>query len=782
MGTDLFEQGSEHDGDTSDSPVPVVKDPTGSLSLSRTVTPEATGPKVNPIPEPDPDLIALFAPLADGDFDPDGKGGRRRGRKSSGTTDDWQQLLDDSIPVQSLAKTPKRAAPALTAEFTAIDGPAEPTMSDRRPADAKANKQRGTKRRGLLASSKAAVSKLTSPTPSSRPSTSPESTANLAAVADAGAAAGATRTADAFAAVTPTTEDITVTATAGTTPAEAAPGDTAATDDNTVDQVAAEETTPADDAARSAASTSATADAVAETTSESAPTGAPEPDAPRPEPDVARALEQTLGKRVTETTGYEKTANDLLTGKNAIGGTPPMPSVAHKTTAWGETSRPATSRLSGDTAAAGRPGILGQPSDGARSTARSTSAPEGAGAIGTLDRSTTIDEPGDLVTSRRAGTILPAADGEPAKPAIATEVLPLRGTRPTGRGIASKHRIAAMVAVLACVAVVGALLVSGERDDGGADTAADTEEAVAQNERSDDRAEPAPSSTTSPSSGTGAAADGSSLGAGDLIAAAGLADPSTSTTDRASADDDERDPSTTSADGGTAGSGGDGSTDSAEAGDTSSTIDPSSTTSEASSTTEMPTTTDTSTTTCSGVTWNAVLDEGFDGSSVDTAVWAIGEGSAGQGVQQPNAVSVSGGALNITAQMLEGTLVTGGLQHRSSQMYGRWEVRVRTDADASGVMNGRVFTAGSGSSHIIYDTGATGTAWHTMAVEWTPTSVKYFTDGALVRTVDETDGGDVVPDVAHTLSIRYNAGAGTLPTNVTMQVDYVKVWEYGGGC
>jgi beta-glucanase (GH16 family) len=64
-----------------------------------------------------------------------------------------------------------------------------------------------------------------------------------------------------------------------------------------------------------------------------------------------------------------------------------------------------------------------------------------------------------------------------------------------------------------------------------------------------------------------------------------------------------------------------------------------------------------------------------------------------------------------------------------------------------------------------------------VAVEWTPASVSYFVDGSLVSTTT-----DAVPAVDHALSIRYDASATTIASNVSMQVDYVKVWEYVSGC
>ncbi|MGI9611958.1 MAG: hypothetical protein ACR2QO_03540, partial [Acidimicrobiales bacterium] len=632
MGTDLFKQGIDGGEGSLASTLPVVQDPTGSLSLSKTVTPEATGPKVSAIPEPDPELLALFAPQADGDFDPDGLGDRNgtTDKRLTTTADDWRSLLDDSIPVQSLAKEEPLPSPAMTAELRAVElvGVPAKTKRKKRPkqrrkeqtalaASDKSKNEKGKKKRiGLLATA------LTQPT------------------TDASQSATFARSADAFS--------------EGTIGASSA--DLAA-ETTTSSAPKADPATNAD----SASNASPTPVVRLAPFAEAAPTPTLNPE---PEDDVALALAQTLGKS-----------------------TPAKPVVAEPTV---------------------EPTIA-KPTPAAPTIAAPTiAAPTGVGpAIGLTD-----NKPGG------AGAILadkpdPTLEDRPVDAEVDAYQAVLNGVD----AFRSRSRIIMLVAAVCCLVVIGVLLIAGESNDGGANTAADTEELAAQSERTAEEAEPATTATTR-STADRRAEDRTTTTIDDDVSFAALAQRASSTTERSVEDPNSTGSSTAEGTSGTDGTGDPGTTDGETA-----TTNPS----DASSTTEAPSTTATESTVCTGVTWNLVLDEGFDGSSLDTGVWAVGDGAgAGQAVQRPNAVSVESGSLNITAQMLDDTLVSGGVQHRSSQTYGRYEARVRADTD--GVMNGLIQTAGSGSSHVIYDAGSVGDAsnWTTMAVEWTPTSVKYY--------------------------------------------------------
>jgi hypothetical protein len=216
--------------------------------------------------------------------------------------------------------------------------------------------------------------------------------------------------------------------------------------------------------------------------------------------------------------------------------------------------------------------------------------------------------------------------------------------------------------------------------------------------------------------------------------------------------------------------------------------------------------------------WVPVLDEGFSGTALDTGAWSAYDsaGNDGHGLRRPSAVSVADGVLTITAQMDGDSLVSGGISHRYEQTYGRYEVRVRTGVDPSETMSGVVLTWPASNQfprdgeNDIYETLATpgdrsefysfihqpfgtpdqqdrtvhpvdASAWHTVVMEWTPTAIRLYRDGALVKTLTET-AADLVPDVDHFAAIQLDAWGDNLPAAVTMQVDHIKIDSYNGSC
>lgn len=213
--------------------------------------------------------------------------------------------------------------------------------------------------------------------------------------------------------------------------------------------------------------------------------------------------------------------------------------------------------------------------------------------------------------------------------------------------------------------------------------------------------------------------------------------------------------------------------------------------------------------------WKAVLDEQFNGTALSSA-WSVynSTGNSGFGLRRPSAVSVSGGSLNISASMVNNTLVAGGVSHNFSQKYGRYEFRVRTDKDLSASTSGIVLTWPTSGVHPrdgennIYETlstpgdrhefysfihkpfgtvhdqdytvhAADASQWHTMAMEWGPGKLVLYRDGQAVKTIVESSA-DLIPDNPHFLAIQLDAWKASVPTAVWMQVDYVKVWSYGG--
>ena len=210
-----------------------------------------------------------------------------------------------------------------------------------------------------------------------------------------------------------------------------------------------------------------------------------------------------------------------------------------------------------------------------------------------------------------------------------------------------------------------------------------------------------------------------------------------------------------------------------------------------------------------GLVWRLAYADDFDTASLTSEAWRIYDsaGNAGFGLRRPRAIETANGHLVITAAMVDDDLVSGGMAHRADQVYGRWEFRVRTDPDPSGATSGVVLTWPRSENWPIdgendmYETGrdpdrtpfmtyihygadnlqetisheADGTAWHTMAMEWTEDRIALYRDG---RQVGEINDPDVIPDVAHHLTIQLDAWADRMGDPVQMEVDWVRVHRF----
>jgi beta-glucanase (GH16 family) len=207
--------------------------------------------------------------------------------------------------------------------------------------------------------------------------------------------------------------------------------------------------------------------------------------------------------------------------------------------------------------------------------------------------------------------------------------------------------------------------------------------------------------------------------------------------------------------------------------------------------------------------WRLLLSDDFNGTAVDTTNWRIygpnWSGNAGNGLRDGRAVSVANGILTITAQMLNGVLVSGGVASRIDRTYGRYEFRVRTDADPWAATSGCVLTWPQSENwpidgeNNIYETTtasrypfssfvhysalnkqywfhhyADGTQWHTMAMEWEPGAIRIYRDGALVWTVTDTVA---IPDVPHHVVMQLDALKTWMSGAVRLQVDYMRIYE-----
>jgi beta-glucanase (GH16 family) len=204
--------------------------------------------------------------------------------------------------------------------------------------------------------------------------------------------------------------------------------------------------------------------------------------------------------------------------------------------------------------------------------------------------------------------------------------------------------------------------------------------------------------------------------------------------------------------------------------------------------------------------WRLVFRDDFDGPTVDPAWWPYdGPGHQGNGVRSPSAFTIENGVLVVTAQMVAGRLVSGGLYHSLGLRYGRFEFRVRTDPDPSGVTSGVVLTWPESDNwpadgeNDIYETGTDpartsfnsfvhygaddatvsighpvpATQWHTMAMDWEPGAIRIYRDGSLTGTITDRTA---IPDVAHHLCIQLDPYAPQMTGRARMYVDDVRIY------
>jgi hypothetical protein len=206
-----------------------------------------------------------------------------------------------------------------------------------------------------------------------------------------------------------------------------------------------------------------------------------------------------------------------------------------------------------------------------------------------------------------------------------------------------------------------------------------------------------------------------------------------------------------------------------------------------------------------------LFEDGFNGTTLNTGDWRPYDsaGHGGNGLRRPSALSLDGaGHLVITADMINGQIVSGGMSNSLNRTYGLYEFRVRTDPDPTAIMSGVVLTWPQSErwpedgENDIYETGqavntrwpffsfihytssnkqyqflhnADGAQWHTMAMDWTADAIKIYRDGVLVWTLEDKAA---IPDVAHHLTIQLDAKATrTLTTPVRMYIDEVRIYQ-----
>ncbi len=213
---------------------------------------------------------------------------------------------------------------------------------------------------------------------------------------------------------------------------------------------------------------------------------------------------------------------------------------------------------------------------------------------------------------------------------------------------------------------------------------------------------------------------------------------------------------------------------------------------------------------CEG--WDLVFYDAFAGDSLDPERWNVYDsvGHAGNGLRRPKALTVSDGLLTITAEVLDGELVSGGMGSLHAQTYGRFEARVRTDPDPNEVVSGVVLTWPAdnnwpeGGENDFYETGVTAdrspfhtyihfpdgteigsqveirheadaTQWHEVAMEWSPDEIVILRNNRFIGAIDDPD---VIPDVPHRLTVQLDAiRSAPFEGRVTMEVDWVRIYQ-----
>jgi hypothetical protein len=207
--------------------------------------------------------------------------------------------------------------------------------------------------------------------------------------------------------------------------------------------------------------------------------------------------------------------------------------------------------------------------------------------------------------------------------------------------------------------------------------------------------------------------------------------------------------------------------------------------------------------------WQLQDHDEFDGNTLGPA-WRpyTGETTGGVGRHDPANLHVADGMLSIVSHGLS----SGGLEWAPGQLYGRWEVRARTQKavgygdvlilwpDAEDFPEGGEvdfmeipkperneynFNLHFGADNSQNGTKVAGdfTQWHNYAVEWTPDHVAGFVDGQEVfRT---TERHQIPPRPMH-LAMQQDIGPydnwipprdATTPPQVSFQIDWVRIYR-----
>lgn len=205
--------------------------------------------------------------------------------------------------------------------------------------------------------------------------------------------------------------------------------------------------------------------------------------------------------------------------------------------------------------------------------------------------------------------------------------------------------------------------------------------------------------------------------------------------------------------------------------------------------------------------WQLDFQDDFGGTAVDTTAWGIyySPGNGGNGLRRPEAFSLQNGNLVVTATMKDGVLVSGGMAHLRNYLYGKFEFRVRAEADSSHGTDAVVLTwpqsenwPTDGENDIFetfsasrdpfstnihysptnqqysYVQNADATQWHVMGMEWSPDKLVILRDSVVVYTLLDKAA---IAKVPHHLCIQLDAIKPVMTGTTHMYVDWVKIYR-----
>lgn len=205
-----------------------------------------------------------------------------------------------------------------------------------------------------------------------------------------------------------------------------------------------------------------------------------------------------------------------------------------------------------------------------------------------------------------------------------------------------------------------------------------------------------------------------------------------------------------------------------------------------------------------GREWEVVFFDDFNGTEVDQTLWEpyYSPGHNGNGLRRPEAITVEDGNLVITAEMKDGLVVSGGMQTVLIQQYGKFEARVRTEANPVGHLSGVILTWPAFNTYPengendFYETGegrepfftfihypdisherlvhhADATEWHEIRMDWSAEEIAIYRDQEYAGSIVDLDA---IPDAPHYLTVQLDAFTPAMgPDPVKMYVDWVRI-------